>query len=298
MDDKQTPSRARYMDEWSTNPNKRCVTCGEAMSQFLPGEVYKVLESTDRFINEGFSAFAKTDLQKGELLPTIETYVTKVDPIYLIELCEPCFHEENQRLSSMSLAARFQVEVVHGNITKSTTDAIVNAANDRLAEGGGVCGAIFDAVNRAGGHAKLTAACRSIGHCPTGDAVITPSFGLPAPWIIHAVGPVWRGRKWEEIVGPLTEGEVAQLRELSETYSAVLRVCRENGLTSVTVPAISTGIYGLPKELGATIARAVCARDAGDVKVTLIAYEEDSHTTLTEAPTAKAMRMLSTAGIL
>lgn len=189
------------------------------------------------------------------------------------------------------------LNITKGNITTVSTGAIVNAANDRLAEGGGVCGAIFGAVNRVGGHAKLTAACKSIGHCPTGDAVITPSFGLPAPWIIHAVGPVWRGER-DVMPKELSTGNITQLRELASVYRAVLRVCHENGISSVTIPAISTGIFGLPRELGAAIAVSVCTQEAGDIEVTLIAYEEDSHTTLTEAPTAQARRMLSTAGVL
>ena len=189
------------------------------------------------------------------------------------------------------------VTVTQGNITRSTTDAIVNAANDRLAEGGGVCGAIFGAVDRVGGHARLTAACDEIGHCPTGDAVITPSFGLDAPWIIHAVGPVWRGER-DVMPRELSAENITQLHQLASAYRAVLRVCRENGLSSVTIPAISTGIFGLPKELGAAIARTVCAQDAGDIKVTLIAYEEESYECLTVAPSAQAMQMLTDAGVL
>ena len=101
-----------------------------------------------------------------------------------------------------------------GNITDSTTDAIVNAANDCLAEGAGVCGAIFKAARQAGGHAELTNACRAIGHCPTGDAVITPSFGLGSPWIIHAVGPIWRDKR-DEMPKSLSSDNIIQLNELA-----------------------------------------------------------------------------------
>ena len=107
--------------------------------------------------------------------------------------------------------------ITQGNITYAETDAIVNAANDRLAEGGGVCGAIFGAVSNAGGpdgHRKLTQACREIGHCPTGDAVITSSYGLKAAHIIHAVGPIWAGRKGAALVAPLTDRELKQVDEL------------------------------------------------------------------------------------
>ena len=141
--------------------------------------------------------------------------------------------------------------VIEGDITAQTVDAIVNAANDRLAAGGGVCGAIFSAARRAGGHAELTNACRAIGHCPTGDAVITPSFGLGSPWIIHAVGPIWRDKR-DEMPKSLSSDNIIQLNELASAYRAVLRVCHENSLSSVTIPAISTGIFGLPSNTAAS----------------------------------------------
>ncbi|MBR5046820.1 MAG: macro domain-containing protein, partial [Eubacterium sp.] len=82
-----------------------------------------------------------------------------------------------------------KIEIKKINITESKTDIIVNAANSALLQGGGVCGAIF----RAAGAAELTRACNEIGHCDTGKAVVTPAFRLPAKYIIHAVGPRWRG---------------------------------------------------------------------------------------------------------
>jgi O-acetyl-ADP-ribose deacetylase (regulator of RNase III) len=172
------------------------------------------------------------------------------------------------------------------------TDAIVNAANDRLAEGGGVCGAIFGAARKAGGHAQLTAACREIGHCTTGDAVITPSFGLDAPWIIHAVGPQWEGKR-HEMPKALTPGNIAQLRELACAYRAILRVCRENNLTSVAIPSISTGIYGLPQELGAAIAVQVCSTEADGIEVTLVAYDNKSLPVIQSAPSPAAAALLA-----
>ena len=181
--------------------------------------------------------------------------------------------------------------ITQGNITGATTDAIVNAANSGLHEGGGVCGAIFGAVRKAGGHAQLTMACRSIGHCPTGDAVITPSFGLAAPWIIHAVGPVWGGTP-HVMPASLSASDRTQVEQLASAYRAVLRVCRENGLRSVTIPGISTGIYGLPKELGSAIAVDVCGREADGLDVTLIAYEDDSLASLRAAPTPAAAALL------
>jgi O-acetyl-ADP-ribose deacetylase (regulator of RNase III) len=184
------------------------------------------------------------------------------------------------------------VRIVQGNITRFKCDAIVNAANDRLAEGGGVCGAIFGAARKAGGHAQLTAACRAIGHCTTGDAVITPSFGLDAPWIIHAVGPQWEGKR-HEMPKALTAGNIAQLRELASAYRAILRVCRENNLSSVAIPSISTGIYGLPQELGAAIAVQVCSTEADGIEVTLVAYDHKSLPVIQSAPSPAAAALLA-----
>lgn len=130
---------------------------------------------------------------------------------------------------SQALAERMSVRV--GDITRLNVDAIVNAANDRLLPGGGVCGAI----HRAAGP-ELAAACRAIGHCPTGSAVITPGFGLQARHVIHAVGPVWQGGG---------AGEEALLRGC---YTASLSLAAEAGARDIAFPAISTGIFGYPLE--------------------------------------------------
>ncbi|HET9294027.1 MAG TPA: O-acetyl-ADP-ribose deacetylase [Gemmatimonadales bacterium] len=123
------------------------------------------------------------------------------------------------------------------DITTLTVDAIVNAANEALAPGGGVCGAI----HRAAGP-ELAAACARIGHCLTGEARITPGFRLPARYVIHAVGPVWRGG---------TAGEAALL---ASAYRASLGLANEHGLGSIAFPAISTGIYGYPLEAATEVA--------------------------------------------
>ena len=123
------------------------------------------------------------------------------------------------------------------DITTLDTDAIVNAANESLAPGGGVCGAI----HRAAGP-ELARACAAIGHCPTGEARITPGFHLPAGYVIHAVGPVWRGGG---------EGE-AEL--LASAYRSALRLAEEHGLRSIAFPAISTGIYAYPLDQATDVA--------------------------------------------
>jgi O-acetyl-ADP-ribose deacetylase (regulator of RNase III) len=123
------------------------------------------------------------------------------------------------------------------DITTLDTDAIVNAANESLAPGGGVCGAI----HRAAGP-ELARACAAIGGCPTGQARITPGFRLPASFVLHAVGPVWRGGN---------EGE-AEL--LASAYRSSMQLAAENGVRSVAFPAISTGIYGYPLEEATRVA--------------------------------------------
>jgi O-acetyl-ADP-ribose deacetylase len=129
------------------------------------------------------------------------------------------------------------IEVVEGDITRESVDAIVNAANSQLAAGGGVCGAIFAAAGP-----ELHDACAALGGAATGDAKATPGFALPARWIIHAVGPVWHGGDHDE----------AQL--LASCYRRALGVADELGARSIAFPAISTGIYGYPLEPATAIA--------------------------------------------
>ena len=118
------------------------------------------------------------------------------------------------------------------SIADLATDAIVNAANDGLWAGGGVCGAIF----KAAGHDKLQAACNKIGHCNTGSAVITPGFNLKAKYIIHAVGPRW------------TDGKHNEPKLLYSAYRSSLELAVKNGCKSIGFPLISSGIFGYPAD--------------------------------------------------
>ena len=136
-----------------------------------------------------------------------------------------------------------RVELVEGDITRQQVDCIVNAANSRLAGGGGVDGAI----HRAAGP-KLIDACRQFDGCPTGSAVLTPGFDLPARFVIHAVGPVWEGGG---------RGEPDLLRS---AYLKSLEIAQREGLGSIALPSLSTGAYGYPMEAAARVALDV-ARD-------------------------------------
>lgn len=129
-------------------------------------------------------------------------------------------------------------QLIRADITTLACDAIVNAANEKLKAGGGVCGAIF---HRAG-HARLQAACDEIGFCATGQSVITPGFDLKAKYVIHTVGPVWRGGG---------QGEEALLRSC---YRTALRLAVKHELRSVAFPLISAGKYGYPRQQAIEVA--------------------------------------------
>ena len=122
-----------------------------------------------------------------------------------------------------------RVTILQDDITRQDTDAIVNAANENLTPGGGVCGAIHAAAGPG-----LARACDEIGGCPTGEAVITDAFALPCRRVIHAVGPIWHG-------GDHNEAEL-----LASCYRRSLHLAAGKGLASVAFPGISTGIYGYP----------------------------------------------------
>lgn len=136
-------------------------------------------------------------------------------------------------------------EVVVADITTLDVDAIVNAANSGLSGGGGVDGAI----HRAAGPA-LAPAARAAGPCPTGSAVVTQGFRLPARYVIHAVGPVWTG------------GQAGEDEFLASCYKRALKLAGDQGLASIAFPCISTGIFAFPRERAARIAFGTVAREA------------------------------------
>jgi len=150
------------------------------------------------------------------------------------------------------------LELHVGDITKLGVDAIVNAANEGLRGGGGVDGAI----HRAAGP-ELLVACIGLGGCPTGQARITPGFRLPAKFVIHAVGPVWRG------------GGAGEDALLASCYRESLKLAAAHGVASIAFPAISTGIYGFPAERAAPIAvETVRAAAPGAARVIFCCFSE------------------------
>jgi O-acetyl-ADP-ribose deacetylase (regulator of RNase III) len=157
-----------------------------------------------------------------------------------------------------------QIELLRADITRLAVDAIVNAANPTLLGGGGVDGA----MNRAAGP-ELLAECRTLGGCSPGQSKITRGYRLPAAWVIHTVGPIWRG------------GADGEDETLASCYRTALALAAERRLASVAFPAISCGVYGFPVPRACRIAvaqiRTVLATGGGPERVCLVAFDEDVH---------------------
>ncbi len=153
-----------------------------------------------------------------------------------------------------------RLEAILGDITASKLEVVVNAANTNLAAGGGVCGAIFSAAG-----AGLPEACREVAPCPTGEARITPGFALKAKWIVHAVGPIWRG------------GDEDEAGLLASAYRESLKLAAAVGACSIAFPAISTGIYGYPLLHATKIAIATCiAAPDAITEIRFICFDEST----------------------
>ncbi len=167
-----------------------------------------------------------------------------------------------------------RIEPIQADITTLDVDMVVNAANTSLLGGGGVDGAI----HRAAGP-ELLEACRAHGGCPTGEARLTPGFGLPARWVAHAVGPRWRG------------GDRGEAEALASCYRAALALADQVGASSIAFPAISTGIYGYPPEKAAQVAVEALRQAKTKVEVAyLVAFDRpmlDTYRRLLGAPGAQ-----------
>jgi len=164
-----------------------------------------------------------------------------------------------------------KIEIELGDITEQKVEAIVNAANRTLLGGGGVDGAI----HRAAGPALLEE-CRALKGCPTGEARITRGYRLPAEWIIHTVGPVWRG-------GDEREDEL-----LAQCYRSCFQIVLERGIRSIAFPAISTGAYGFPIDRASRIALAEArsfldAHPHGVDRLVFVCFDRDTYASYLEA---------------
>ena len=152
------------------------------------------------------------------------------------------------------------ISILKGDITRQHVDVIVNSANPSLLAGGGVCGAIHKAAGP-----ELEVACKAIGRCGVGGAVITPAFNLQAKYVIHAVGPRW------------LDGTRGEPELLEQCYASIFRLVAENDFRSVAIPSISTGIYHYPLDGAAEIAMRVARRnDKSERLIQFVCFDDET----------------------
>ncbi|MCX7953877.1 MAG: O-acetyl-ADP-ribose deacetylase [Bacteroidales bacterium] len=156
------------------------------------------------------------------------------------------------------------IYLLRGDITKLKVDAIVNAANPTLLGGGGVDGAI----HRAAGP-QLLEECKKLGGCQTGEAKVTKGYNLPAKYVIHAVGPIWKG------------GNNNEENLLSSCYLNSLKIAKDLNLKSIAFPNISTGIYGFPKQLAAKIVvetiKKFCSENSYEIDIYFVCFDNENY---------------------
>lgn len=180
------------------------------------------------------------------------------------DMKESIFKPEQQKSILRKEVRNMHIKVVKADITKMKVDVIVNAANASLLGGGGVDGAIHRAAGR-----ELLEECRSLHGCHTGEAKMTKGYRLPAKYVIHTVGPIWQG------------GTAGEQQLLEACYKNSLQIAIKEKFQSIAFPAISTGIYGYPKEEAANIAvntifSAAEGRVTEDFEVWLVAFDAET----------------------
>ena len=209
-------------------------------AQFKNCSLEQCIQERDELLKE-LKEFELHPEYKEMMLPSPMTqYSVKVD--YFKELCDLIREKMEREDPNREPEILSTIEIRKAGITKTGAECVVNAANSRLQEGSGVCGAIFDAA----GTDRLQEECDKIGGCKTGKAVITPGFDL-CRYIIHAVGPIYR------------DGNHHEPQDLYSCYRTSLDIARGNDITSIAFPLISAGIYGYPKKEAWKKALQACA---------------------------------------